>query len=320
MTNSFAGDPDPGLAPAGKPPPWRGYPVLVLALVASMGGLAVGWSYVASSQLDAAVVEHHRTDPGLARELFDALRSRVRDSLRSECTVLVEDPRLKSTLATEGIDPATVTDILADLQRLRATGFLLVLGPDGRVFAESGAAELRNLDLSGSGVVKRAQGARGAIHGSWVIGKKLIDLGISAVQLEGNVFGYLVAGREVDIALTRSVASGTRVALAVLVGNDIVVASSDDPVVRHAAETIARKPPGPARDAVEVDGTAYTAAVFELEGTGQAVARLVALRPLAEAEQAFSLLHRLIWMPPVLILITIIFSLSRVFHRDRRVS
>ena len=56
-----------------------------------------------------------------------------------------------------------------DLSKVRRTGFLMILSPEGQVFAEVGATELRVLDLSGSHPVKAARGSRDAVVGSWVL-------------------------------------------------------------------------------------------------------------------------------------------------------
>src|SRR5215213_9277496 len=101
-------------------------------------GLACAWSFVARRELAGSVVHENIARLERGRALFDALRARTQQSLRAESRLLVEDPRLKATLATQGIDEATVSDILRDVARLRGTGMLIVLSPEGRVFAQAG--------------------------------------------------------------------------------------------------------------------------------------------------------------------------------------
>src|SRR5207245_7798587 len=45
-----------------------------------------------------------------AQRVFELARVRTQSNLRALCKVIVEDPRLKSTLATEGMDEATVAE------------------------------------------------------------------------------------------------------------------------------------------------------------------------------------------------------------------
>src|SRR4051812_6074203 len=198
--------------------PSRPSRVYLLAVLVITTGLTMMWSCIAKRQLDGALTAAAAESFDRAHTLFNVLRTRTQDSLRAQCGVLVEDPRLKSTLATEGIDEATVADILTELGRLRRSGFLLVLTPEGRVFAQAGAPELRGLDLSASSVVKKARDARDTVVGSWVIGGKIIDLAVTAIQFDQSAFAYLVLGQAVDTELVDAVTAGTGVAVAVLTG------------------------------------------------------------------------------------------------------
>ena len=158
-------------------------------------GVAAVWSLVALHQLQSSIVRESATHLERTRRTFDLTRARTLDSLRVQARVMVEDPRLKSTLSTDGIDEVTVADILRDLGKLRNTGFLMVLSPDGRVFAQAGADELRGLDLSGSSTVKKAQATAEAVTGSWVIGGKIMDLSIMPVRFGSKPIAYLVVGQ-----------------------------------------------------------------------------------------------------------------------------
>ena len=156
--------------------------VMALLIIALTIGVAAVWSLVATRQLSSAIVRESMGHLDRAKRTFDLTRARTLDSLRVQARVMVEDPRLKSTLATEGIDEVTVADILGDLGKLRGGGFLMVLTSDGRVFAQAGADELRGLDLSGSSAIKKAQGTSEAVAGSWVIGGKRSEEHTSELQ------------------------------------------------------------------------------------------------------------------------------------------
>src|SRR5262249_33800105 len=188
-------------------------------------GAAAVWSLVALEQLSSSVSTESVLHVDRARKTFDLTRLRTVDSLRSLSRVMVEDPRLKSTLATDGVDEVTVADILADLEKLRGTGFLLVLTPEGRVFAQAGADELRGLDLSGSSAVKKAQGTVEAVTGSWVIGGKIMDLSIMPVRFGASPIAYLVVGQAIDQAMLNAVADQTGVAIATAIGQTITLSA-----------------------------------------------------------------------------------------------
>src|SRR5262249_12418101 len=181
--------------------------VMSLLIIVLSVGLAAVWSLVALRQLSTSIVRESSTHLDRARRTFDLTRARTLDSLRAQARVMVEDPRLKSTLATDGVDEVTVADILGDLGKLRSTGFLIVLTPEGRVFAQAGADELRGLDLSGSSAVKKAQGSSDATVGSWVIGGKIFDLSLMPVRFgTAAPISYLVVGQAVDQDLLNSLA------------------------------------------------------------------------------------------------------------------
>ncbi len=139
-----------------------------------MVGVAALGSFVGMRQLDTAIAAENRGRLDAAKGVFDLLRTRALGDMRELGRILADDTRLRSALAT--MDKATIADSLADLSKLRGSGIFVVLTPEGRVLAEAGAPELRELDLSASKVVKEAKSSTEVVVGSWVIGNKIIDL------------------------------------------------------------------------------------------------------------------------------------------------
>jgi hypothetical protein len=301
------------LRPAGVTtrPPYR----FIAATALFMVGIAGLGAYVAQRQLATATVAENRGDLDHGRAVFELLRTRGLEGMRAQCRILVEDPRLKSTLMTEGIDEATVSDILRDLGKSRATGMLVVLTPDGHVFAESGAHELRGLDLSASAVVKKAQSTTDATVGSWVIGghggATVIDLSIMAIRFDSSVIAYLVVGQTVDQELLRAVAGATGTGVGIAIGNELTLVSDDR--VRALGE-LAREAAFEAR-VVEANGERFVAALVELEQMGQARPRLAVIRALRPTEEAFSIFRWLLWLSPVLVLVAVVLATSRSSSR-----
>ncbi|HET7501305.1 MAG TPA: cache domain-containing protein [Kofleriaceae bacterium] len=282
---------------------------LVIASVLSLG-LAAVWSLAAVRQLSASLAVDADEHLDRARVAFQAIRARTLDGLRTLCRVMVEDPRLKSTLATEGVDQATVADILADLAKLRRSGFLIILSPDGKAFAEAGAVELRGLDLSGSSPVKAARGSADAVTGSWVIGSKVMDLSIMGVRFGTQPIAYLVVGQAIDQDVLRSVAEQTGVAVATASGETITLSSAPDDALRPVFTAVARQAGSFRGRVLEHDGQTYATAVFELEDIAQARPRLVVMQSLAHAVSSFELVRWLIFIPPLLVLITLVLALT----------
>ena len=290
----------------------RGYLVAILAIMTT---LAAAWAFVARQQLDGALAAQAAERLDRAHALFDVLRARTQDSLRSQCGVLVEDPRLKSSLSTDGIDEATVADILIELGRLRRTGFLLVLTPEGRVFAEAGAAELRGLDLSASSVVKQARGARSAVVGSWVIGGKIIDLAVTAIQFDQAVVAYLVLGQAVDTELVNAVTAGTGIAVAVSAGAEALLLSATDDQTRAVLQAIARDGSLARPHAVELGGVIYLVTTVELADTVPSHPRLTLVYPLTPGRTIFEIFAWFLWLPIGLVAIGVALASQRDRYR-----
>jgi hypothetical protein len=281
--------------------------VVILALTF---GVAAVWSLVALHQLSSSIVRENATHLERARRTFDLTRARMLDSLRAQARVLVEDPRLKSTLSVDGIDEPTVADILGDLGKLRSTGFLMVLTPEGRVFAQSGAEELRGLDLSGSSAVKKAQSTLESVTGSWVIGGKILDLSIMPVRFRAKPIAYLVVGTAVDQDMLNAVADQTGVAVATTTGSTIMMSAPPDDQTKAVFSAVVGQLDSSAPQLFNVNGETYVAALSDLEESGQTRPRLAVAQPLSQLRATFATSRWLLFIPPVLMIIAVLFALT----------
>lgn len=295
--------------------PDRGAPgttgsALSLVILALTFGVAAVWSLVALHQLSSSIVREGAAHLERARRTFDLTRARTLDSLRAQARVMVEDPRLKSTLSVEGIDEPTVADILGDLGKLRSSGFLMVLTPEGRVFAQAGADELRGLDLSGSSAVKKAQSTLEAVTGSWVIGGKIMDLSIMPVRFRTKPIAYLVVGTAVDQDMMNAVADQTAVAVATTTGPTILLSAPPDDQTKAVFGAVVGQLEGSAPQLFNVNGETYVAALSELEESGQSRPRLVVAQPLSQLRATFATSRWLLFIPPVLVIIAVLFALT----------
>lgn len=273
-------------------------------------GVATVWSLVAQHQLEASIARECAMHLDHARRAFELTRSRRLEFLRAQARVLVEDPRLKSTLSTEGVDEATVADILGDLGKLRGTGFLMVLSSDGRVFAQAGADELRGLDLSGSSAVKKAQGTLDAVPGSWVINNKIMDLSIMPVRFGPNPIAYLVVGQAIDQEMLNSITEQTGVAIATAAGQSVMLAAPGGESTRTLFAALVGRLDGSQSQLIELGGDTYVASLSELEESGQTRPHLLVAQSLAPADASFATTRWMIFIPPVLVIIAVLFALT----------
>lgn len=292
-------------SPLARAPRGRARAALVVLLAAFAVGLAGAWSLVARRALERTIVDDTVAELERVRARFDAARAGAQAGLQALSRVLVEDPRLKSTLATADIDAATVDDILADLARLRGAGFFMVLSPDGRVFAEAGARELRGLDLSGSSIVKRASGEARTAVGSWALGPRVMDLAITAARYGDDVIAYLVVGQAVGDDELRALAAQCGCEVADVLGGAVVASSRPDAELGGLLARAAALP-GDARGAlVAAAGGRHVVSTFELADVTQSH-RLVLARSLAAASGPSDRLRLLLWFPPGLVLVAVL--------------
>jgi len=285
--------------------------VMAIVIIVLTVGAACVWSLVGLRQLTSSTARENTEHLVHAHKTFESIRARTLENLQAHARVMVEDPRLKSTLATDGVDEATVADILGDIAKLRRTGFLIVLTPEGRVFAQAGAEELRGLDLSGSSAVKKAQATPEATGGSWVIGGKIFDLSLMPVRFGGAApIAYLVVGQAVDQNMLNSVADQTGVAVATATGSNIMLSAPADEALKAVFALVAGQAESSQSRLFEVNGESYVAAITELEESGQARPRLVLVQPLARTAASFSTIRWMLFIPPLLVLIAVLFAMT----------
>jgi hypothetical protein len=284
--------------------------LFALVVIVLTVGAGVVWTLVAPQQLEMSIVADANAHVAVAQRAFTTLRSQTQANLMAHCRVLVEDPRLKSTLATEGMDAATVADILQDLSKLRREGFLLVLSPEGRVFAQAGAAELDGVDLSASSVVKKAHDSDDATVGSWVLAGKVMDLSIKSVRYGEALVAYLVVGQPVDEQLLTTVSTQTGIAVASALANKVVLTSKDADVGDAFAQAVGDAA-SPVGRVITSNGRQYLAAVADLPETAQAH-RLVLVASLDATSRRFATFEWMIFVPPGLVLVAVLFALSGI--------
>ncbi len=302
-----------------QPTPPSASRIWIAAVVTTLAvGVGCAWTLAARSQLNGALADESAQHLRVAQDAFAALRAQTQANLVATCRVLVEDPRLKSTLATEGMDAATVADILRDLAKLRRSGLLLVLSPDGRVFAQANAPELEGLDLSASSIVKKARESDDAAVGSWVLAGKVMDLSMKSVRYGDTLVAYLVVGQPVDEAVLASVEAQTGVSVASALGNKVVMASTKDAAIADVFARVVGEAGGATPHVVAYGGQRYVASVVESPETAQAH-RLVLVSSIDPVAQRVRALEWTLFVPPVLVLLAMVLALSTI-RSPRRIT
>jgi hypothetical protein len=299
------------LAPAAPPRQWLRGVAAVVTL-----GFIVAWIVTARHILEVGVEQESATRLTAAARLVDDLRQSTRSSLLTQARLLAEDSRIKATLATEGVDVATVADILGDVRRSLRGGFLLILSAEGRVFAQAGADPLAGLDLSGATVVRDVQTTHDAVAGTWILGGKLADVGVAPIRQGEAVLAYLVRGQLMDKVLLTIVGSAAGVQVVLVSGEEVLWA--DGAVVNRELPRLSADLDALNSTRVTLQGEAYLARSQKLTAAGSVQgATLVFAAPLASYQRYFQRVGWLLWVPAVVLIVLTLFMAAASLPRAR---
>jgi len=228
--------PSPDAAPR-LLPAWLGFALGLGTLL-----LGISWYVLQGAALAAGARVQGAQAVESARALLEHVSEEVRLRLRTEAQLMSEDPRLKSTLATPGIDEATITDVLQDLRKQTSAELLAVLTPTARVRAVVGADYLKNLDLSTSSVVRAAQATEQPTVGTWVVADRVLDVSAKAIRFDNQTVAFLVVGAPLAEATLTHAHRVTGAWVALLVGGKVALAQPSGQDFTLAFTALAAEP------------------------------------------------------------------------------
>lgn len=266
------------------PSPWPGVAVAMMSL-----GLGLAWYAWARGGLVEGLDQADARTLAQASQSFEAALHLQQKSLEAQARVLVDDARIRSTLATPGIDTNTVEDVLKDLHGVSGQALYAVLDTRGVVRAVVGADSLRGVDLGPTSLAKRAQTERSASD-VWALQDRALVLAIAPVRLGDEVTAFFVVGDLIG-AETLSTGPGISAALVAATG---VVAGTNDPLLVAAASLS----PGTAHRVADSSPPRVARTLTLGEGTAGAVATWMIERHLGRASLGGA---GVLWMPLMLI-------------------
>lgn len=273
------------------PRSWVGVLLSVLTVA-----LAVLWYTVVNASMEAGARAQNEAAVNGADALLGVFAEDVQLRLRTESQLMSEDPRLKSTLATPGIDEATIQDVLTDLRRQTNADFIAVLNPAARVQAEVGAGFLRGLDLSTSSVVKGAQVSADSVGGAWVVADRLVDVSAKAIRFGNQVVAYLMVGAPQTEATLQRVYQVTGSGCALLVGGKVSQAYPATGSFQGIFGSLAAEPAAFGTRVMSIGGKPYVVRLADVKNTQQR-ARVVIVRPAQETPEPYENARYLAYVP-----------------------
>lgn len=283
------------------PPPMaprRGRDFLNLGLGLVSVALAVGWFAAARGAMDRGVQAQLEANVSGAEHLFTQDRAQRQQRLQAECRLMSEDPRLKSALATEGMDRATVEDILVGLRKQSSAEVVAVLNPTARIMAAEGLEGVVGLDLSTASVVRSAQQSGDAAAGSWVLGDKLFDVATRALRFGDQTIAYLVLAAPVSAATMENLHATTGTGAALLISGKASPSFPPLPSYQGAFAALAQEPAALAAQRRVYDGNAAVVQVLEVPQTMPQV-RVALVRMADGVTEPFGAMRYLLWAPPM---------------------
>lgn len=280
------------------PPQRRGRDFLNLGMGLLSVLLAVGWFVGVRGAMDKGLNALLEADVRGAEHLFTQDRASRQQRLQAECRLMSEDPRLKSALATEGMDRATVEDILVGLRKQSSAEVLAVLDPSARVMASEGDSSLNGLDLSSAAVVRAAQQGTDAAASSWVLGDKLFDVAARALRFGDTTIAYLVLATPVTSSTMENLHSATGTGASLLISGRASHSFPPLPSFQSAFASLEKEPGAVALQRRTIDGQTAVVQVIEVPQTMPQV-RVALVRMADAVTTPFGALNWLIWLPPV---------------------
>lgn len=264
--------------------------LLYFFILGTAAVLSLVWAALAHVTLARAIDARAEATVSLAAGVLAETTRLERQTLEAECQLLSDEPRLKSTLATRGIDDATITDILQDLQPATGAKILATLTPNARVQAVIGESALAGLDLSSWSVIKAAAAAAHAVSGGWTLGGRALNVGATAIRLGDRPIAFLLLATELDEKSLARIERLTGTSGGIVVGAKAPMSVSHDPKIRSALERAAASiQPG------QVGRVDDLAARVDEIGSAVPSVKSVWLQPTGSADADFKLLDWLLW-------------------------
>ncbi len=258
--------------------------------------LAAVWFVLHGSAIKTGARAQAEASVNRASVVLDHLSQDVQLRLRTEAQLMSEDPRLKSTLATPGIDEATIADVLQDLRKQSSAELLAVLTPTARVRAEVGASYLKGLDLSTSSVIRAAQAAGQPAVGTWVAGDQVLDVSAKAIRYENQLVAYLVVGSPMSEKALQRVSEVTGAGVALIVAGKVTLSHPKDGAFAPAFTALAPEPAAFETQPLALAGRDYIGQLADVKNVMPS-ARLAVLMPSDEALAPFERARALAYVP-----------------------
>ncbi len=282
---------------------------VVVSILVVLAGITISlWMNYAVAQSTA---EADRQALIAAHTIFSTQLKQEKESLLAMTRVIADDARIRTALATPGIDAATLEDIFKDIAQSGGVELLAVLSSRGEVQAVYGGDSLRGMDLSSSKLIG-GEGKQPEVSRLWCLRPRCFVVGMVPVQLGVSADYLLLAGKRVTGDPLVELGSLLGVHGGVTLSGSLVLIGDNDSTHKSGIEAGARLPPNQVHSLTAPGGyLAWTGAVDE----GLKDVRSVWIRASGHSASRYGSLPMLIWAPAIVLAV---FALTYLMMELRR--
>ena len=288
----------------------RPKPIASIAALASLLVLTLLASWIMHNQATALLGKMDDETLRQSNQMLSRFVEQQRTHLLSEVSVLAEDTRIRSTVLTPELDEATITDVLADLQKSSSASVLAVLDVSGKVRSVVGANEMRNLDLGSSALVRAAMEKPSTYV--WTFTDKVRVLGVAPIRTGGQVAALFMMGFELGESTLGAIESALGGHGAVVIGDKVVSTTSKDQVVLDAFTSAMELDEGTHR--LVRSGRDYLASASPVSSAVSA-GRTIWMIPRHQHVERVGLLRIVTWAPAVFMSISFAIALALALRK-----
>lgn len=205
---------------------------ILLGIVALVVAIIAATVVAVVVVVDRSERTKQRADLVRSRGVFEDLLGYRDSTLRSDCGVVANEPRVRATVGTRGVNHATMVDLVAELKSSLHHDMFLLLDPQGVLLVDAFDPAAEGFDLGTQPGVAQAR-TKGDGSSLWVVKQRVYQIQACRIQLGEETLGVVVVGRVLDDNVARVIERQTGSALVIAVDGERIAGSSATPETRE---------------------------------------------------------------------------------------
>lgn len=214
------------LPPEGNHAPRRGNrgasfrTVILISALVLIGAILGATLLATTGVLQRNARDRLTEDLQRSRQVFEELQGYRASLFKSQVAVIADEPRLKATVATPGVDAQTIREVAVDHQRTVRADLFLVVDSAAKVLVDVADPAATGTSMAQAEIVAKTLEKRDA-SGIWVRADKVHQVQARRLEFGSDVVGAIVVGYVIDDRVADTIYNQT--ASSVVVGLDEVI-------------------------------------------------------------------------------------------------